>query len=93
MRSIERLGMVQVWAALIIMNLAGTIATKSHESVEEHKPSRQAAKGGITAYDQRQTGKFNIHLNIKDVQLISLKGDRFGAGVGVSNSTLFPLNA
>lgn len=64
---------------VVKLNLA-----KSSNGPQEHRPSRQAAKGGITAYDQRQTGKYNIHLNIKDVQLISLKGDRFGTGVGVS---------
>lgn len=66
----------------VIFTTATNAKPPSSESTDDHKPSKQAAKGGITAYDQRQTGKFNIHLNIKDVQLISLKGDRFGAGVG-----------
>lgn len=35
-----------------------------------------------TTYDQRQTGKYNVHFNIKDVQLFSIRGDEFNAGVG-----------
>lgn len=34
-------------------------------------------------YDQRQTGKYNIHLNIKDVSIIALEADGLAGSVGV----------
>lgn len=80
----------------IVISVASIATAKPTSSADDVKPGKQATKGGITAYDQRQTGKFNIHLNIKDVQLISLKGDRFSAGAGVSHlylgclGSLFP---
>lgn len=36
---------------------------------------------GLTTYDQKQTGKYNIHLNIKDVAIIALGADRLNSGV------------
>lgn len=40
------------------------------------------AATGLTTYDQKQTGKYNIHLNIKDVAIIALGADQLDAGVG-----------
>lgn len=37
---------------------------------------------GFTTYDQKQTGKYNIHLNIKDVAIIALDADNLSGGVG-----------
>lgn len=37
---------------------------------------------GLTTYDQKQSGKYNIHVNIKDVAIIALDGDRMNSGVG-----------
>lgn len=37
---------------------------------------------GLTTYDQKQSGKYNIHVNIKDVAIIALDGDRTNSGVG-----------
>lgn len=37
---------------------------------------------GLTTYDQKQSGKYNIHVNIKDVAIIALDGDRMSSGVG-----------
>lgn len=37
------------------------------EADDIEKPS-----AGLTTYDQRQTGKYNVHVNIKDVQFFSL---------------------
>lgn len=35
---------------------------------------------GLTTYDQRQTGKYNVHVNIKDVQFFSLSDSIAGIG-------------
>lgn len=37
----------------------------------------------LTTYDQRQTGKYNIHVNIKDVKIISVDGEKFDGEFGV----------
>lgn len=37
---------------------------------------------GLTTYDQKQTGKYNIHLNIKDVAIIALGAERLDTAVG-----------
>lgn len=37
---------------------------------------------GLTTYDQKQSGKYNIHVNIKDVAIIALEGDRTSGGIG-----------
>lgn len=37
---------------------------------------------GLTTYDQKQTGKYNIHLNIKDVAIIALDTDHLDSGIG-----------
>lgn len=39
-----------------------------------------------TTYDQKQSGKYNIHLNIKDVAIIAVGSDDIGAGIGDSGS-------
>lgn len=36
-----------------------------------------------TTYDQRQTGKYNIHVNIKDVSIIALESEDLAGTVGV----------
>lgn len=41
----------------------------------------------VTTYDQRQTGKYNIHVNIKDVKIISVDGEKFDGEFGVSKKT------
>lgn len=52
------------------------VATAGGESSVQ--PKRDT---GLTTYDQKQTGKYNIHLNIKDVAIIALDGP-FDGGVG-----------
>lgn len=61
-----------VFALLFIVNSIGT-APSSRD--------RDAATG-LTTYDQKQTGKYNIHLNIKDVAIIALGADHLNTGVG-----------
>lgn len=39
-----------------------------------------------TTYDQKQSGKYNIHLNIKDVAIIAVGSDDITAGIGDSGS-------
>lgn len=41
-------------------------ANSVEEAIAEKRPA------GSTTYDQRQTGKYNLHVNIKDVQFFSL---------------------
>lgn len=36
-----------------------------------------------TSYDQRQTGKYNIHVNIKDVSIIALEAEDLAGTLGV----------
>lgn len=38
-----------------------------------------------TTYDQRQSGKYNIHVNIKDVSIIAVEADELVGGLGVYN--------
>lgn len=38
-------------------------------------PSTKPIINQNITYDQRQSGKYNIHLSIKDVSIISLDGD------------------
>ena len=45
---------------------------------EEVKDDKKPA--GLTTYDQRQTGKYNLHVNIKDVQFFSLSDSIAGIG-------------
>uniref|UniRef100_A0A336K1Z3 CSON012178 protein n=1 Tax=Culicoides sonorensis TaxID=179676 RepID=A0A336K1Z3_CULSO len=44
--------------------------------------AKERSSDAMTSYDQRQTGKYNVHFNIKDVQLFSVRGDEFNAGLG-----------
>lgn len=44
--------------------------------------SRDKHETGLTTYDQKQSGKYNIHLNIKDVAIIALDAGGVDGGVG-----------
>lgn len=46
------------------------LAVCSAGAIEEANANKKPA--GSTTYDQRQTGKYNLHVNIKDVQFFSL---------------------
>lgn len=41
----------------------------------------QTEKTGLTVYDQKQSGSYNIHLNIKDVAIIALSNDHAGSDI------------
>lgn len=45
--------------------------------------NRTAASSSVY-YDQRQTGKYNINVNIKDVAIISIDPQQLAGNVGVS---------
>lgn len=54
-------------AIIIFITVTGAFAKDSDELMDMKKS--EATK---TFYDQRQTGKYNVHVNIKDVQFFSL---------------------
>lgn len=47
-------------------------------------PSKEVQKNSNTTYDQRQVGKYNIHLNIKDVSIIALSSEDLIDHIGVN---------
>lgn len=50
----------------------------SSSSLQRQRPEST----GSTTYDQKQSGKYNIHLNIKDVSIIALDAGSLDSGVG-----------
>lgn len=42
----------------------------------------EAEATGLTTYDQKQSGKYNIHVNIKDVAIIALDAGNMDGGLG-----------
>ncbi|XP_070496755.1 uncharacterized protein [Chironomus tepperi] len=55
---------LQIFVLIFLISFSDVIA-KENESDAKKSDSR-------TIYDQRQTGKYNVHVNIKDVQFFSL---------------------
>lgn len=45
-------------------------------------PAEERESIGLTTYDQKQSGRYNIHLNIKDVAIIALETEDIGGGIG-----------
>jgi hypothetical protein len=57
------------------------VSVMGHEMVgsgDEEEPMVQQKP----TYDQRQTGKYNVNFNIKDVNIFTLEGDTVGGGIG-----------
>ena len=48
------------------------LALSEAKAIEELSNADKNKVAGSTTYDQRQTGKYNVHVNIKDVQFFSL---------------------
>lgn len=48
-----------------------------------------SAPASNTTYDQRQQGKYNIHLNIKDVAIITFDSDTISGELGVCTLNIF----
>lgn len=61
-------------------------ATNCSPVAGRSKSSGGGGGAGLTTYDQKQTGKYNIHLNIKDVAIIAVGSDDLSSGIGDSGS-------
>lgn len=59
-----------VAVVFLLINTSFSAPTENQESL------------GLTTYDQKQSGKYNIHLNIKDVAIIAVEPDGLAAGFG-----------
>lgn len=87
-RSAGKMVIFLVVPTLILLLDAVSIA-KAAASTKSNKLDKKDAAGGgggrpsLTTYDQRQTGKYNIHVNIKDVKIISVDGEKFEGEFGV----------
>lgn len=53
-------------------------------TLQKIQPSTANKTDASSYYDQRQTGKYNINVNIKDVAFISLEPENLSANLGVS---------
>lgn len=60
----------------LLSSLLSPSGAASSPAREKHEPT------GLTTYDQKQSGKYNIHLNIKDVAIIALDSDHLDSDVG-----------
>lgn len=49
-------------------------------------PGGRGHPAGTTTYDQKQSGKYNIHLNIKDVAIIAVGSESLSGGIGDAGS-------
>lgn len=58
--------MLEKYFILICLLISSSQANPLEQTGSDSKPA------GSTTYDQRQTGKYNVHVNIKDVQFFSL---------------------
>ncbi|XP_052867727.1 uncharacterized protein LOC128273736 [Anopheles cruzii] len=45
-------------------------------------PTHGGGRPSLTTYDQRQNGKYNIHVNIKDVKIIAVDGENLEGNLG-----------
>lgn len=79
----------KLWVLLaIIVIISKECAAKKSSSSSWHDKN-EAAKPvpplpPIVTYDQRQNGKYNINVNIKDVAIISIDPESLNSNVGVS---------
>lgn len=71
-----------------LLSPAATSASSSSSS-SLSSPSHNAPETGLTTYDQKQSGKYNIHLNIKDVAIIALDAGGVDGGVGDFNEDYY----
>ncbi|XP_050084898.1 uncharacterized protein LOC126570876 [Anopheles aquasalis] len=83
--------------AVIVVTIDGapSTITAHHARNPDVRPARKrnvddviAASGSsndkpsLTTYDQRQNGKYNIHVNIKDVKIIAVDGENLEGNLG-----------
>lgn len=75
-------------SAIIIVQLLFGLTCFSAQPTSESESLLQPSSKNTTKtslyYDQRQTGKYNINVNIKDVAIISLEPENLSSNIGVS---------
>lgn len=62
-------------------NLKDNLKSSFEEAIEGR--SRNKDKGNEVHFDQRQSGKYNLQVNLKDVQIIAVSGQTLGGDFGV----------
>lgn len=86
-RSVGKMAIFLVPTLILLLD----VSIAESASMKLNKSDKRDAAGGgggggrpsLTTYDQRQTGKYNIHVNIKDVKIISVDGEKFDGEFGV----------
>ncbi|XP_055639972.1 uncharacterized protein LOC129777622 isoform X2 [Toxorhynchites rutilus septentrionalis] len=66
---------------LMVVITTNAFVTESRK-LDPNNSNDDDSRPSITTYDQRQTGKYNVHVNIKDVKIISVDGDKFDGEFG-----------
>lgn len=76
---------------ILSLLLSPSTAAPSTYDANAAKPSGAShnRETGLTTYDQKQSGKYNIHLNIKDVAIIALDAGGVDGGVGDSGQDYY----
>ncbi|XP_055547783.1 uncharacterized protein LOC129731644 isoform X2 [Wyeomyia smithii] len=70
---------------MLLVSIVGVSITESASMIPTKAKldeKRGGRKPSFTTYDQRQSGKYNIHVNIKDVQIIAVDGEKFNGEFG-----------
>lgn len=67
--------------AITNYNPKGNLNEYIEDAVEGR--SRRKSQGNEVHYDQRQSGKYNLQVNLKDVQIIAVSGQALGGDFGV----------
>uniref|UniRef100_A0AAG5DEK4 DUF4794 domain-containing protein n=1 Tax=Anopheles atroparvus TaxID=41427 RepID=A0AAG5DEK4_ANOAO len=57
-------------------------STKREAALTSSESEKLPSRHSLTTYDQRQNGKYNIHVNIKDVKIIAVDGDNLEGNLG-----------
>lgn len=79
--------MLYISCALSATSLLSALLSPSASTPQS--ASRLKSETGLTTYDQKQSGKYNIHLNIKDVAIIALDAGHIDGGVGDSGEDYY----
>ncbi|XP_035782896.1 uncharacterized protein LOC118461553 [Anopheles albimanus] len=90
-----KLAFLLLTVVVATMDGAPSTITAHHARNPDVRPARKrnvddvlAASGSsndkpsLTTYDQRQNGKYNIHVNIKDVKIIAVDGENLEGNLG-----------
>lgn len=82
-------------AIIIVQLLFGLTCFSAQPTPSAESPLQLSSKNTTKTslyYDQRQTGKYNINVNIKDVAIISLEPENLSSNIGVSSLNNFVRN-